>query len=288
MSIDTSSASDGVRAGEAASAQTFEPVAYTYAERDAILYALAIGCGPDDLRFVYERGLEVLPTFAVVPAFPALANVATALRLDPLTLLHIEHRIEIHSHLPCAGTVVTQPALEAVYDTAVGSMIVVVADSTDDAGRPLFRNRATLLARGRRDPGGIKGYRALRPAPPARPPDASVSLPTRPEQALLYRLCGDLNPLHADPDIASMAGFPRPILHGLCTFGIAGRAVLRSCCDARPARLRVLEARFSGVVFPGDTTVTDIWQTSPAQAVFVARTERGMPVLSAGAAEVSS
>lgn len=267
-------------------APTFAPALHSYDEREVITYALAVGCGPEELRFVYERGLEVLPTFAVVPAFPALATVVTALQLDPLNLLHTQHRLELLAPLPCRETIVTQPSLEAIYESAVGAMVVVAADSTDRAGRLLCRNRATLLARGRRDLGGTPGYRALRPAPPARPPDASVAMQTRPEQALLYRLLGDRNPLHADPEIALLAGFPRPILHGLCTFGFAGRALLRNCCCDRPARLGALEARFSGAVYPGESIGVDIWQTAPGHVAFIARTERGTAALSAGVAEI--
>src|SRR5438309_360927 len=122
--------------------------------------------------------------------------------------------------------------------------------------------------------------------PPDRPPDRSIALKTRPDQALLYRLSGDMNPLHADPDFAKLANYDRPILHGLCTFGYAGRAVLQAFCRNDPARLKAFEVRFSGVVFPGETIITDMWQIAPGKIVLTAKTERGEAVLSSSAAEV--
>src|SRR5947207_1701515 len=145
-----------------------------------------------------------------------------------------------------------------------------------------------LYARGEGGFGGERGPSGPRNVPPNRAPDKSIAMPTRPDQALLYRLSGDMNPLHADPEFARMAGYERPILHGLCTFGFAGRAVLRAWCNDDPARLKSFEVRFSGVVYPGETITTDMWQISPGKIVLTAKTERGEAVLTGAAAEVAT
>ena len=158
----------------------------------------------------------------------------------------------------------------------------------DAKGRLLFRNTSGIFARGEGGFGGERGPSGPRNVPPNRAPDKSIAQATRPDQALLYRLSGDMNPLHADPEFARMAGYERPILHGLCTFGFAGRAVLRAWCGNDPARLKSLEVRFSGVVYPGETITTDMWEVSPGRVVLTAKTERGEAVLTGAAAEVAS
>jgi acyl dehydratase len=264
------------------------PVTHTHTERDVMLYALGVGAGTDDLRFTYERELQVLPTFAVIPAFPAMLNLGGAMQVNPAMVLHGEQRIELHAPIPTAATITTTPTIKAVYDKGKGAVVVVETESVDEQGRLLFRNTSGIFARGEGGFGGDRGPSGLRNVPPDRRPDQSIAMKTLPQQALLYRLSGDMNPLHADPDFARMGGFDRPILHGLCTFGHAGRAVLRAFCGDDPARLRSLEVRFSGVVYPGETITTDMWQVAPGQVVFTARTERGEAVLTAAAAEVAA
>jgi len=265
-----------------------EAVKTVHTERDVILYALGVGCGTDELQFTYERELKVLPTFAVIPAFPAMLNLGSAMQVNPMMILHGEQRIELHGPIPTDATITTTPTIKAIYDKGKGAVVVVETDSVDEKGRLLFRNTSGIFARGEGGFGGDRGPSGPRNVVPDRKPDRSIALKTRPDQALLYRLSGDRNPLHADPDFAKMAGFERPILHGLCTYGFAGRAVLQAYCDNDPARLKSFEVRFSGVVFPGETITTDMWQVGPGQIVLTAKTERGEAVLSSAAAEVAA
>ena len=263
-----------------------EPVTHSYTERDVMLYALGVGCGTDDLQFTYEGDLKVLPTFAVIPAFPAMLNLGGAMQVNPVMVLHGEQGIELLGPIPTSGTVTTTPTIKAVYDKGKGALVVVQTETTDQKGELLFRATSGIFARGEGGFGGDRGPSGPKNVPPDRPPDTSIAYKTLPQQALLYRLSGDMNPLHADPNFAKMAGYDRPILHGLCTFGHAGRAVLQAYCGNDPARLRAFEVRFSGVVFPGETITTDMWQVAPGKIVLTARTERGEAVLSAAAAEV--
>src|SRR5881396_435417 len=263
-----------------------EPVTHTYEERDVMLYALGVGAGVDDLQFVYQRDLKVLPTFAVIPAFPAMLNLGGAMEVNPAMVLHGEQRIELHAAIPTGGTITTTPTIKAMYDKGKGALVVVETESVDQKGRLLFRNTSGIFARGEGGFGGERGPSGPRNTPPDRPPDKSIAMKTLPQPALLYRLSGDMNPLHADPDFAKLGGYDRPILHGLCTFGHAGRAVLKAYCRDDPARMKSFEVRFSGVVFPGETITTDMWQLAPGKIVLTARTERGEAVLSSAAAEV--
>jgi 3-hydroxyacyl-CoA dehydrogenase/3a,7a,12a-trihydroxy-5b-cholest-24-enoyl-CoA hydratase len=202
-------------------------------------------------------------------------------------LLHGEQRIELLAPIPTSGTLVTTPVVKAVYDKGKGALIVTEAETKDEKGTLLFRNVFGAFVRGEGGFGGDRGSSEPRNLPPNRPADEVVEMKTLPQQALLYRLSGDRNPLHADPEFAKMAGFPTPILHGLCTFGHVGRAVLAKCCNDDPGRLADFEVRFSGVVFPGETIVTEIWRESKNRVVVQARTkERGEAVVSNAAATV--
>ena len=267
--------------------KTLDAVTHTYTERDVMLYALGVGCGTGDLQFTYESDLKVLPTFAVIPAFPAMLNLGGAMQVNPAMVLHGEQRIELAGPIPTAGTVTTTPTIKAVYDKVKGAVVVVGTESVDARGKLLFRNTSSIFVRGEGGFGGERGPSGARNVPPDRKPDQSISMKTLPQQALLYRLSGDMNPLHADPNFAAMGGFDRPILHGLCTFGHAGRAVLAAYCGNDPARMKSFEVRFSGVVFPGETITTDMWQVAPGTIVFTARTERGEAVLTSAGAEVA-
>ena len=261
-------------------------VTHTYEERDVMLYALGVGCGTDDLKFTYERDLKVLPTFAVVPSFPAMLNLGGAMDVNPAMVLHGEQAIELLAEIPTSGTLTTTPTIKAMYDKVKGAVVVVGTESVDQKGRLLFRTTSSIFARGEGGFGGDRGPSGARNVPPDRKPDKSIAMKTLPQQALLYRLSGDMNPLHADPDFAKLGGYDRPILHGLCTYGHVGRAVLKAYCNDDPARLKSFEVRFSGVVFPGETITTDMWQIEPGKVVLTAKTERGEAVLSSAAAEV--
>jgi len=262
------------------------PTTHTYTERDVMLYALGVGCGTSELQFTYERDLKVLPTFAVIPAFPAMLNLGGAMEVNPAMVLHGEQRIELGGPIPTSGTCVTTPTITAVYDKGKAAVVVVETDSVDGKGKHLFRARSSIFVRGEGGFGGERGPSGPRNVPPDRKPDQSISYTTLPQQALIYRLSGDMNPLHADPDFAAMGGFDRPILHGLCSYGLAGRAVLAAFCGNDPTRLKSFEVRFAGVVFPGETLTTDMWQVAPGKVVLTARTDRG-PALAEAAAEVA-
>jgi acyl dehydratase len=263
-------------------------VTHTYTERDVMLYALGIGAGPDELQFVYERDLKVLPTFAVIPAFPAMLNLGGAMEVNPALVLHGEQRIELLQEIPTSGTITTTPTIKAIYDKQKAALVVVETESVDAKGKVLFRNTSGIFARGEGGFGGDRGPSGPRNVPPDRKPDRSVAMQTRPDQALLYRLSGDMNPLHADPDFAKMGGYDRPILHGLCTYGYAGRAVLQAYCGNDPRKLKAFEVRFSGVVYPGETIVTEMWQVEPGKVIVSAKTaERGDAVLSGASAEIA-
>jgi acyl dehydratase len=265
-----------------------DSVTHTHTERDVMLYALGVGAGVDDLPFTYEGDLRVLPTFAVIPSFPAMLNLGGAMQVNPAMVLHGEQRIELHAPIPTSGTITTTPTIKAIYDKVKGAVIVVETESVDEKKRLLFRNTSSIFVRGEGGFGGDRGPSGLRNVPPERPPDKSIAMKTLPQQALIYRLSGDMNPLHADPNFAKMGGFDRPILHGLCTFGHAGRAVLKAFCDDRPERMKSFEVRFAGVVYPGETITTDMWQVERGKVVLMAKTERGEPVLTGAAAEVTA
>ncbi len=265
-----------------------QPMPFRYEWKDVVLYALSVGCKTAELDFLYEgRGPKVLPTFAVVPSFAPMVAVIADLRCNPMAILHGEQRIVLHGPIPPSGTLATVSEVKAIYDKGKGALIVVETKTFDERGTPLFDNTFSLFARGEGGFGGERGPEVEKLQPPARAADFEVAERTTPEQALIYRLNGDLNPLHADPSMARYAGFERPILHGLCTFGFAGRAALRGACDGDPARLRSFGARFSGVVMPGETLTTRGWKLDEGRYALEVTNDAGKAVLSNATLEVS-
>jgi len=243
-------------------------VEQSYTAKDCMLYALGLGLGHDplsgdELAFVYEKKLKVLPTFGTVVAHPGfwLRDLDTG--VDWVKVVHGEHSMQMHKPLPTSGTVVGRNRVLDVIDKGPGKGALVYSERTisDKASGDLLCTIVqTTFCRG---DGGFGGpLREQRPvhALPERTPDLTCDLATRPEQALIYRLTADPNPLHVDPAVAKAAGFPRPILHGLATFGIAGHALLKSVCGYDPARLKSIAGRFSAPVFPGETLRTEIWR----------------------------
>jgi acyl dehydratase len=266
------------------------PQRHEYTWRDAVLYALGVGARLDgELDYLYEgRGPRVLPTFAVVPSFRSLVDVCGRLGASPLAILHGEQTIRLVRPIPPSGAFETRAEVTGIYDKGKGALVVVRAATSDERGEPVFENEFSLFVRGEGGFGGPRGPEARAVDIPARAPDFSESQATSPDQAALYRLSGDLNPLHIAPEAGLAAGFGRPILHGLCTYGFAGRAVVRHACGGDPGKLASFAARFSGVVFPGDTLVTSGWRDDGGRwAVQVAKPD-GTLVLSHAVAEVRS
>lgn len=263
----------------------------TLTRRDTMLYALGVGVGavhpgsPDELKYVYERGLCALPTMAVVLAYPGFWMREPQYGIDWRQVLHGEQALELHRPLPVEGELVGLTKVEAVIDKGPdkGALVITRRDIRLSNGTPLATVRQTSLLRG---DGGRGGTTSVTPAlepTPNRPPDLVRRTPTALNQALLYRLSGDYNPLHVDPDVAREAGFPAPILHGLATFGIVGRGLLAAAAAEEPSRVRTLSARFSSPVFPGDTLEVHLWREADGLARFQARAlERDTLVLRNG------
>jgi acyl dehydratase len=266
-----------------------EPLQHPYTWKDAVLYALGVGARlPEDLDFLFEaRGPKVLPTFAVVPSFQTLLYFVGKLGANPMAILHGEQTVRQHRPIPPNGTLSTVAEVTGIYDKGKGALAVIEARTSDGSGQALFDNTFSLFIRGEGGFGGDRGPEAVSAEPPDTAPTFSHSEATSTEQAALYRLSGDFNPLHIAPEMAKMGGFDRPILHGLCTYGHAGRAILRHACGGDPARFRSLSARFSGVVFPGDTLTTRGWQVAPGKFIVRVKTQDGRTVLSNSIAEVA-
>jgi len=265
-----------------------EPIKHKYSWRDTVLYALGVGAKADELDFLYEgRGPKVLPTFAVVPSFSALAAVAASLGANPMMILHGEQKIILHRPIPPGGELTTVAEVKGIYDKTKGASVIVEAKTVDEKGEPVFDNWFTIFVRGEGGFGGDRGPEALSATPPeGKAPDWTFTERTALEQALLYRLSGDTNPLHADPQFAKAAQLERPILHGLCTYGHAGRAVLKNAAGGDPRRLKSFAARFAGMVIPGDTLTTEGWQVEPGKWIIQTRANDKV-VLSNSLAEVA-
>lgn len=265
------------------------PIQHKYTWKDTVLYALGVGAKEDELDFLFEmNGPKVLPTFAVVPSFGALLGVSSELGANPAMVVHGEQKIILYRTIPANGELSTVAEIKAIYDKGKGAVAVVEAKTTDDKGEPIFDNWFSIFVRGAGGFGGDRGPEPLKAEPPeGKAPDFEMTETTSREQALLYRLSGDLNPLHASPQFAKMAGFERPILHGLCTYGFAGRAILKHTCGGDPARLKSFAARFSGVVYPGDSLTTQGWKVEPGRWIIQTKTQDGRVVLSNAVVETA-
>lgn len=258
--------------------QEFEPATLHYTERDVSLYALGIGMARDpmdlnELPFVYElsnMGHKVFPTFGVTFPFGTLLKLVDmeGINFNPMMLLHGEQRLELPGPLPDEATVTTHGHITHVFDKIKGAVVVTESVSKDESGKVLATNVSKVFVRGLGNFGGDRGPSEKVNVAPSREPDAIEEQATEPHQALLYRLSGDRNPLHADPAMAAMGNFDRPILHGLCTFGMAARAVLKHFAAYDPARFAAIEVRFARHVFPGETIITEMWRESEDRIVF--------------------
>jgi acyl dehydratase len=278
--------------------QKTAPRTFTYGDKDVMLYALGVGLGADpmdekELAFVYEKGLKVVPTAATVLASGAGRNAGPApdmpaghrqSQINFLMVVHGEQKVELHKPLPASGTFTASGRTTGAFDKGKDKGAVIYNETVwvDDKGEKVATLTGSTFARG---DGGFGGPSEGAPEPhatPDRAADLSVDIATRPDQALLYRLNGDRNPLHSDPDFAKRAGFPRPILHGLCTYGLTCRAVLSAITDYDPDQILSHQARFSAPVFPGDVVTVDLWRDGKAIS-FEARVKaRGATVIKNG------
>ena len=250
------------------------PRTFSYSDREVMLYALGIGLGDDplnedELPFIYEQDLRVVPTIAAVLASaagpPQPAPMPEGLRVSEinyLMMLHGEQKVELHKALPTAGTFTVESRTIGAFDKGKDKGAITMSETVwrDQDGEKAVTLTGTRFCRG---DGGFGGPTEGAPQPhqvPTRNPDVSIDYPTRPGQALLYRLSGDRNPLHADPQVARNAGFEVPILHGLCSYGLTCRAVLQTMTGFDPTPILSHQVRFTSPVMPGETVTVDLWR----------------------------
>jgi len=266
-----------------------DSVSFTYNEDAAILYALGIGAGVDELDFVYEKNLKVYPTFAVVPCMPAMVPVFSALKLNMFKVLHGEQKIVLHKPIPVKGKLTTTAVCTSVYDKGDnGAVVNLNFETHGENGELLFENQIVLVDRSAGNFGGDRGPKTEKILPPeGKAPDFQDTFETFANQAALYRLSGDKNPLHIDPDFARKGGFDRPILHGLCSLGIAGKAIVHAACDGDPDRLKSLAVRFMNPVCPGDTLITEGWKVDSTAYIIQTKTAEGKIILANAMAELN-
>jgi acyl dehydratase len=265
-----------------------EPTERSWTSKDALLYAIGIGAGLgnplEELQFTTENTAgvpqQVLPTYGVL-----LAQARASGDLgdfDRAMLVHAEQSIELHQPLPVEGTLRTSATVTGIYDKGSAAVVETENRAVDAAtGAAVVTTRSSVFIRGEGGFGGDRGTSQPWELPD-RAPDHKVTQQTRPEQALLYRLSGDRNPLHSDPSFAARGGFSRPILHGLCTYGITGRALLHEVCGSDPARFVSMSGRFSRPVLPGESLVVSIWASSDGSAQFQTAKEDGTVVIDRG------
>ncbi|PWE31456.1 3-alpha,7-alpha,12-alpha-trihydroxy-5-beta-cholest-24-enoyl-CoA hydratase [Pararhodobacter marinus] len=273
-----------------------EPVEQTITDTDCLLYALSLGYGRDpldrtELPFVYEQGLRVVPSIASVLARPPFWMRDPATGIDWVKIVHGEQIGHFHKPVPVGATVVGETRVTGIDDKGTGRGALVYTETqiwNKATGDLVAVNARSTFCRGDGGCGSAGTVASQAPTQKDRAPDAAVTYETQPGQALLYRLNGDRNPLHSDPDIARKAGFERPILHGLCTWGIACRALLALCCENDPARLKSLRARFSAPVMPGDSIETRIWREGTGVAFESRVPGRDVTVLKGGYADVAA
>lgn len=250
-----------------------EPYRATWTSRDAVTYALAIGAGVNELDYTTENTLgvdqQVYPTFAAVVGHGQRAKRPSYGTFQLAKGLHGEQALTLYKPLPVKGDVTIQNTVAAMYDKGNDAVVVLEGNATDNTdGTVLFTRRTVIFIRGGGGWGGVRGPTGPRNTPPDRRPDHEVAYTTSPDQALLYRLTGDGSRIHSDPAFAAEAGFDRPTLAGLCTYGFSGRALLHTLCDGTSARFEHIEGRFSSPVFPGETLTVRMWATEHGQAEF--------------------
>jgi acyl dehydratase len=269
--------------------QTTDALVHTYAWKDVVLYALGVGAQRDaELDFLYEgRGPKVLPTYAVVPTFAVPGALFNAVGGNLLGVVHGAQKIRLHKPFTPSGTLTTVGKVAGIYDLKRMAQAVFTSETRDAGGDLVCETEYLIIYRMDGGFGGTPPPKGEKVGAPDRDPDFVVEERTTEEQALLYRLNGDLNPLHADPEIGQAAGFGKPILHGLCTYGFVGRAVLQQVCGGDPGRLKALAGQFRKPVWPGETLVTEGWNDGDRVILRASTKERpGEYVFSNGHAEL--
>jgi len=263
--------------------QTAGPVRRTWDSKDALLYAVGVGAGTEELAFTTENThdtpQQVLPTFAVIVGSGAIPFDKLG-PFNPAMLVHGEERIELFGPLPVNGEVEITGRIANIWDKGKGAVVEMECESVDKDGNLVMRTMMSAFIRGEGGWGGERG-----PSPtfelPDRKPDHEVTYKTREDQALTYRLSGDRNPLHSDPWFAKLGGFEKPILHGLCTYGFTGRALLHTLCGGDPAKFKMMYGRFSKPVIPGDELTVSMW-VDGNECLYQTKTQSGSVVIDHG------
>ena len=274
-------------------------VRHHFSRRDTMLYALGVGLGADptdsrQLRFVYEKDLQALPTMASVLCWPRFSFSDPRTGIDYLRLVHGEQHTRLFKPLPVEGELVARHSIETIHDRGAGkgAIMVVLRELFDTNGERVAEGRQLVFMRGDGGFSEASGSTsdpkpATLPQIPAREPDFEVELNSLPQAALIYRLNGDYNPLHVDPQVAQRAGFDRPILHGLCSYGMAAHAVLRACCDYDASRITSVAMRFTAPVFPGECLRFSLWRDGDTRLQLRAHVDaRQVIVLDSGLIEL--
>lgn len=267
----------------------YGPIPFKYTWKDVVLYALSVGAQAGEISFIYEHakgGLKVIPSFSVIMGIDLFLKFFTDVKPDLSRFIQGEQAIKLYRPIPPEGEALVDGGITNIYDKGKGALMVWRMNIRTEKGELLAEAEVGIFYVGEGGYGGNSGPSAEFLAPPKGvEPDFAVSEYIPENQAALYRLNGDINPLHVDPDFAKMGGFPRPILHGLCTYGYAMRAILYKACNGNVERFKEFRARFSGVVYPGDTLMTEGWKEKGGRYLIQCRTDRAV-VLSHAYAKV--
>jgi acyl dehydratase len=267
----------------------------SYTKDQVILYHLGLGAGvpatdPKELEYTYEKNLKVLPSFAVIPSFGSMVGIGNVpgLQFNWAMLLHGEQEVRIHRPLPPEAKIATSAHIPEIYDKGKAALVILETEAKDEAtGQPLWTNRYSMFIRGEGGFGGDSGPKVGNAAP-ERAPDGVIERKTLPQQALIYRLSGDKNPLHADPEFAKLGGFDTPIIHGLCSYGIACKAIVDEVLGGDVSKVARYQARFAGVAFPGETYRIKYWKDGAKRILLEAESvERNAKIISNAVIELN-
>lgn len=257
---------------------TSDPVEASWSSKDALLYAVGIGAGGDELAFTTENTNDVeqrvFPTLPVVIGWGKGSAVGSIGTFNPAMLVHGQQSVTLHRPIPVEGTVTITGEVTAMWDKGKAAVVVNESRAVMD-GEPLYTNTSSMFIHGEGGWGGERGPSGPKNVPPERDPDHVVTYQTSPDQAFVYRLSGDRNPLHTDPSFAAIGGFDRPILHGLCSYGFTGRALLHSLCDGDPTAFKHIEGRFKAPVMPGDALTIRMWSLGNGESLFTTSAGEG-------------